>query len=188
MVVRLRVLLAAAGLMAIAGCDQPVEAPVEAPVDTASTAPVDVTPDEASGASGADAITPNNPFFGAWSMTSAKVAPWWDGKGEEPAADPAFANKIVLGANKTSGPDILDCDKPKYMVNIVSPRSLFEGNLPDPGKNATELGFKSSDITTMNFTCSENARDVSLDFPMIDDDTIMLGLDNVLYTFKRTRA
>lgn len=185
MVVRLRgylgVLLAAAGLMAVTGCDQPVETPV----DAAPTAPVDVAPDAASGA---DAITPGNPFFGAWSMTSATVAPWWDGRGEEPAADPAFSNKIVLGANKSAGPDILNCDKPKYAVDIVSPRTLFEGNLPDPGKNATELGFKSSEITMMRFTCAENARDVSLDFPMIDDGTIMLGLDNVIYTFKRTRA
>ena len=181
MVVRLRVLLAAAGLMALTGCDQPVEAPV----DAAPTAPVEVTPDAASGA---DAVTPHNPFFGAWSMISAKVAPWWDGTGEEPAADPAFGTKIILGANKTAGPDILHCDAPKYTVSIISPRTLFEGNLPDPGKNATELGFKSSEITTVNFSCSENSRDVSLDFPMIDDDTIMLGLDNVIYTFTRTRA
>lgn len=188
MALKLRVMLAAAGLMALAGCDQPVETPV----DAAPTAPVDVAQDGAASdgaaSDGADAITPGNPFFGAWSMTSAKVAPWWDGKGEEPAADPAFSAKVVLGANKTAGPDILTCDKPQYLVNIVSPRSLFEGNLPDPGKNATELGFKSSEITLLRFSCAENAKDVSLDFPMIDDDTIMLGLDNVIYTFKRTRA
>jgi len=174
--------MATAGALALSGCDQPA---VEAPVDAAPTAPVEVTED---GGSGADAITPHNPFFGAWAMTSAKVAPWWDGKGDEPAADPGFAKNVVLGANKTAGPDILHCDKPRYAVNIVSPRTLFEGNLPDPGKNATELGFKSSEISTLNYSCSENSRDVSLDFPMIDDDTIMLGLDNVIYTFKRTRS
>lgn len=178
---RSMLVLMAAGAMALAGCDQPVETPV----DMASSAPVEVTPDAVSGA---DAITPQNPFFGNWAMTSAKIAPWWDGKGEEPAADPAFSGNIVLGANKTSGPGIMMCDKPKYAVNIVSPRSLFEGNLPDPGKNATDLGFKSSEISTLNFSCSENDKDVSLDFPMIDDDTIMLGLDNVIYTLKRTRG
>lgn len=171
-----------AGALALGGCDQPA---AEAPVDTASTAPIEVTPDNPSGA---EAITPQNPFFGGWAMTSAKVAPWWGGKGEEPAADPAFSTNIILGANKTSGPALLDCDKPKFAVNIISPRGLFQGNLPDPGKNATDLGFKSSEISSLNFSCGENDKDVSLDFPMLDDDTIMLGLDNVIYTFKRTRG
>ena len=40
----------------------------------------------------------------------------------------------------------------------------------------------------MTFTCAEGTGDVSLNFPMIDDDTIMLGLDNVLYTLKRVRG
>ena len=83
---------------------------------------------------------------------------------------------------------LLNCDKPSYAVNIVSPRGLFEGNLPDPGKDATELGFASSEISTMTFTCVSGTADVSLNFAMIDDDTIMLGLDNVLYTLKRVRG
>ena len=92
--------------------------------------------------------------------------------------------KVVLGANKTSGPPILMCDNPHYTVNTVQPQTLFEGNLPDPVNDAAALGFKPDGIVTLNFTCASGAADVSLDFPMVDPSTIMLGLDNVLYTFR----
>lgn len=137
--------------------------------------------------SGADAITPQNPFFGAWSLEGAKIAPWWDHKGEEPSPDPAMT-KIVFGADASSGPPLLTCDKPKYAVNLVASRALFEGNLPDPAKDAATMGFGPEGATSMTFTCASGTTDVSLDFPMVDEDTIMLGLDNVIYTFKRTRG
>ncbi len=88
---------------------------------------------------GAEAITPQNPFFGAWALEGARIAPWWDRKGEEPAPDPALA-KITFGAEKSSGSQLLACDKPKYAVNVVSPRMLLEGNLPDPAKDAALEG------------------------------------------------
>jgi len=40
----------------------------------------------------------------------------------------------------------------------------------------------------LTFSCEDNARNVSLDFPMTDDGSILLGLDNVVYTFTRTGA
>ena len=168
--------LAAASALALSACEQHTETPV-------APAPVELA-EEASDA-GAETVAPRNPFFGEWSVSAARIAPWWDGKGEEPAADPAFASNVVLGSNLSGGPALLNCDKPTYAVNITSPRGLFEGNLPDPGKDASELGFKSSEITSLTFTCASGAADVSLNFAMIDDDTIMLGLDNVLYTLKR---
>ena len=164
---------ALAAVLMLSACglaNEPDAADVEAPVDGPAAGP--------------EAITPRNPFFGAWSMTAAKIAPWWDGKGEEPAPDPAFAAKVELGANKTSGPPILMCDNPHYTVNTVQPQTLFEGNLPDPANDAAALGFKPDGIVTLNFTCASGAGDVSLDFPMVDPSTIMLGLDNVLYTFR----
>ena len=38
----------------------------------------------------------------------------------------------------------------------------------------------------MSYSCTSGGADISLDFPMLDDDQIMLGLDNVIYTFQRT--
>lgn len=154
-----------AGLLALAACSPASEAP----------------------AAGADAVTPRNPFFGTWEVTAARIAPWWDRQGEEPAADPAFT-KFTLGAASSSGPPILTCSKPSYSTNIVPPRSLFEGNLPDPANDVRAFGITSPDITMLTFSCEDNAKNVSLDFPMTDDGSILLGLDNVVYTFTRTGA
>ena len=134
---------------------------------------------------GVDAVTPRNPFFGTWELTAARVAPWWDQQGEEPAPDPAF-KKFTLAADKSSGPPIVTCAKPTYSTNIVPLRSLFQGNLPEPTKDAATLGITDLDVTMLTFTCTDNNADVSLDFPMRDAETILLGLDNVIYTFKRT--
>lgn len=169
--------MAIVGALALAACEPHTETPI-------APAAVEVT-ENAAEVGGADVATPTNPFFGEWAVSAAKIAPWWDGKGDEPAADPAFASNVVLGSNKSGGPPLLNCDTPNYEVNMTSPRGLFEGNLPDPGKDATDLGFKSSEISALTFTCASGAADVSLNFAMIDDDTIMLGLDNVLYTLKR---
>lgn len=142
----------------------------------------DTTPAE-----GADIPTPRNPFFGTWELTAARIAPWWDQQGEEPAADPAFVT-FTLAADATTGPPIVTCSKPRFATDIVAQRSLFEGNLPDPSADAAELGFTSPDITVLSFSCQDGDADVSLDFPMRDDRTILLGLDNVIYTFTRTSS
>lgn len=133
---------------------------------------------------GVDTPTPKNPIFGTWQMASSAVAPWWDHVGAEPVADPAMA-KFVFEAGKSTGAPILTCDKPRFATNIVPQRGLFQGNLPDPSTTAPALGFTSPDVIVVSFDCQSSADDVSLDFPMLDDNTIMLGLDNVLYTFKR---
>lgn len=134
---------------------------------------------------GAEVPTPRNPFFGTWEITHARIAPWWKGPGDDPVADPAFT-RFSLQADKTSGPPLLTCDTPNFATNIVSPDGLFQGNLPNPVTDAAALGFTSTEITTMSYSCTSGGADVSLDFPMLDEDQIMLGLDNVIYTFQRT--
>lgn len=153
-----------------------------------SGAPVSVEPSAAPEAgSGADAITPRNPLFGTWELMGAKIAPWWDGKGAEPAPDQALA-KITFGPDTSSGAPIVTCAKPQYSVNIAPVRNLFEGNLPEPAMDAPALGFKDTSVTVLSFSCADDNKDVSLDFPMIDEQTIMLGLDNVIYTFRLGRS
>lgn len=135
---------------------------------------------------GASAARPGNPFFGTWKTATAQVAPWWMEAGPPPQMNPEFQNTaIVFAAGKSSGPSIVACDAPTYAVDITRPRALFEGHLQDPAKEAAALGFTSQDITRLNLSCTDDNRDVSLDFPMVDDDTILLGLDNLIYTLKR---
>ncbi len=136
-------------------------------------------------ATGANAVTPRNPFFGTWEIKAARIAPWWDGQGEEPAADPAYT-KLSLDAAATSGPPVLTCDKPSYMTDIKPLRGLFEGLLPEPDKDAAALGLTETSPTVLTFSCAAGAVDVEAQFVMVDLDTILLGIDNVIYTYTRT--
>lgn len=133
---------------------------------------------------GVDTPTPNNPFFGAWRLTSSQIAPWWDNAGDTPKADPAMAT-FMLEAAKSTGPALLTCDRPSYATNIAPLRGLFEGNLPDPAKDAAALGFTNPDVIVLSYSCTSGGADVGVEFPMLDDNTIMAGIDNMIYTFKR---
>jgi hypothetical protein len=135
---------------------------------------------------GASAARPGNPFFGTWKTATAQVAPWWTDPGPPPQMNPEFQNTpIVFAAGKSSGPSIVTCRAPIYTIDFMRPRALFEGHLQDPAKEAAALGFTSDDIIKMNLSCTDDNKDVSLDFPMADEDTILLGLDNMIYTLKR---
>jgi hypothetical protein len=134
---------------------------------------------------GADAVTPRNPFFGTWEIKGARIAPWWNGQGEEPAADPAYT-KLSLEAAATSGAPVLTCDKPSYMTDIKPLRGLFEGLLPEPEKDAAALGLTETNPTVLTFSCASGTADVEAQFVMADPDTILLGIDNVIYTYTRT--
>jgi hypothetical protein len=136
-------------------------------------------------ATGAEAVTPRNPFFGTWEIKAARIAPWWDGQGEEPIADPAFT-KLSLEAAATSGAPVLTCDKPSYMTDIKPLRGLFEGLLPEPDKDAAALGLTETSPTVLTFSCASATADVEAQFVMVDLDTILLGIDNVIYTYTRT--
>lgn len=136
-------------------------------------------------ATGADAVAPRNPFFGTWEIKAARIAPWWDGQGEEPAADPAYTN-LSLEAASTSGAPVLTCDKPSYMTDIVPLRGLFQGLLPEPDKDAAALGLTETSPTVLTFSCVSGTADVEAQFVMADADTILLGIDNVIYTYTRT--
>lgn len=134
---------------------------------------------------GADVATPRNPFFGTWEITRGRIAPWLKEGEPQPEADPAFT-RITLHADKSSGPPLLTCDDPQYATNMTTAAGLFEGNLPNPAADAAALGFVSPDITVLSFSCKSGTADVAADFAMLDDGQIMLGLDNVIYTFSRT--
>ncbi len=150
----------------------------------AALALIACTPAAVEEPAGPDAATPRNPFFGTWEVTHARIAPWWNGEGEEPAADPDFT-RFSLQAAASSGPPLLTCDSPHYSTDLVTPSGLFEGNLPSPATDAAALGFKSPDITLLSFSCKSGTADVAADFAMLDDGQIVLGLSNVIYTFQR---
>lgn len=131
--------------------------------------------------------TAANPFLGTWTVTDGKTAPWYDGvNGAKPVLDPTFKGKtIVFAENSASGSPVVACDKVLYTVTEVTPDLLFEGALKNPAADAAALGFKGDKIKTMNEACDVETGDMELDFPMVDDDTLLLGMNNMVYTLKR---
>jgi hypothetical protein len=162
-------IMLAAALVLAACSPSPGESPTEPAAQSSAETP----------------IVPKNPLFGRWQLTRAQVAPWWNGEGEKPVADPALTT-MEFQPGKSSGPPIATCDKAEYAVSLITPAGLFEGNLPDPFTQARMLGFLEKDVTLVRFSCASGGADVSLDFPMLDDNTVMLGLDNMIYTLTRT--
>jgi hypothetical protein len=136
--------------------------------------------------SGASTAHPGNPFFGTWKTAGAQVAPWWTEPGAPPEMNSEFQNTpIVFAAGKSTGPTIVTCKAPTYADSLVRPRTLFEGHLRDIEADIKALGFTGEEITQLNLSRTDDNKDVSLDFPMVDDKTILLGLDNMIYTLKR---
>jgi hypothetical protein len=137
-------------------------------------------------ATGAADAKGSNPFLGAWTVTDGKVAPWYDGSGAKPETDPTLQGRTITFAPKSaSGSPVVDCREVNYKVSVIGPDMLFEGGLKDPKKDAAALGFTSGKITTMNESCDSSSGDMELDFPMVDRNTILLGLNNMIYTLKR---
>jgi hypothetical protein len=127
-----------------------------------------------------------SPMTGTWNIVEAKVGPWYDGGGAKPDIDPKLAHaKLVFTEKSVQGPSPLNCAKVKFTVSTVGPEDLFQGVLKNPKKDSTDLGFKSQKITSVNEGCLRTDADLEIDFAMVDHDTAMFGLNNVVYKMKR---
>lgn len=126
------------------------------------------------------------PFMGVWRTVSSIPAPWAVAADPKPEANPEFeTTEVTLTPTTSSGPGIVNCEQTKYEVVQLGPEGLFEGNLPEPAKMAAGLGFTGDKIATLREGCVSSTGDLELQFSMADPDTIMLGLDNIIYTMKR---
>ena len=74
------------------------------------------------------------------------------------------------------------------VVQEVGPDYLFEGGLTDPVKQAAALGFTSQKIVSLSMGCVSNDADIEMDFDLIDHDTAVFALNNVIYKMVRAPA
>lgn len=140
------------------------------------------------------ALAGTNDFEGRWQFTSSQPAPWADPKLPPMASDDAlFENHpIVIGADSIDGPDMLNCGKTALSVDGLPYAGLFECGLavepgnpaaaPDEAKAkrlAIDLGFTREPVPTLSQGCSE------ILLHLRDPNTIMIGLDNRIYSFQR---
>jgi hypothetical protein len=128
-------------------------------------------------------------FAGRWTVTKAEDAPWVGPHSDlKPDYDAALSNAVfTFGPKRVDGPGWFACPKPHYAITELEPESLFEGGLSDPDhgmttpkQTAEKLGFVGEKFPTLETGCAE------LSFHLAAPDTILFGLNNVIYTLKRT--
>ena len=127
-------------------------------------------------------------FAGKWLVTNAVVAPWAQPNvSYKPAADPKFAHAtFVFAKDKLTAPAPFNC-KAHYKVMTVEYDYLFQGGLTDPEKQAKALGFANPKILNLEFACERADADIEMDFHMADPDTVIFGLNDIVYTMKRQK-
>lgn len=127
-------------------------------------------------------------FAGTWTVVEAQVAPWVDPAATpQPEADAAMRQgTIVISPGGIDGPPPLDCAPASYEVKKVGPEFLFQGGLPDPGPQAAALGFTGAEITALSMGCARGDADIGMDVALIDGDTAVFALDNIIYKMKKS--
>ena len=129
-------------------------------------------------------------FAGTWVVSDAQPAPWVDGSAQNQADfDEVIKHgKFTFRKDSVAGPPPFDCKKVQYTLSEVGPDYLFQGGLTDPVKQAAALGFTSQKIVSLNVGCVSNEADIEMDFALIDHDTAVFGLNNVIYRMRRAPA
>ena len=125
-------------------------------------------------------------FAGTWNVVEAKVATWRMDD-PKPAVDPKFAHAtFIFKKDRLVGPPPFNC-KAHYKIETVGPDYLFQGAFEndDPVGHAKALGFTGDKITNLEFACLRQDADIEMDFHLVDRDTAVFGLNNIIYRMKR---
>jgi hypothetical protein len=122
-------------------------------------------------------------FGGPWLIIKAEPAPW----AEKGAASDAETKRLLhqpvsILPDRIDGPKPLLCRKLKYKVTDYTPDMLFQGGLTAPDKQAAALGFKGGSIKTLETGC-----EAEIDFHMVDEMTVLFGLNDRVYTMTRRK-
>ncbi len=123
---------------------------------------------------------------GTWRFTHALPAPW-----DAPVSGDANlqGQHLRLADGVMQGPAPLDCGTPARLAPTSLPaEGLFQGNLPAPAQETAQaLGLKVFPVRGLSVTCDKGL----FEFHQADEDTLLLGLDNRVWTLSRasgTRA
>lgn len=121
----------------------------------------------------ADALT------GSWRFTHAAAAPW----GAPLAGGATLAGQtLILAPKRMQGPAPLDCGPARLEASAYPAEGLFQGNLPAPAKKqAQALGLGRFPVSGLRVTCGAGI----FEFHRADADTLLLGLDNRVWTLSR---
>lgn len=129
-------------------------------------------------------------FDGRWVIAGAVAAPWAQDASDasdELEAKRLIGKRVEISAGALRAPAPLGCAKPTYVFHDRTADMLFEGGLnadgegksTDPVVVARALGIESKTLRVMTASCSE------VEFVLLDQDTVLFGLNNRVFTMKR---
>lgn len=118
---------------------------------------------------------------GTWRVFRMQPAPWVDDAAQLAPSAIALGARLEFAQDALRGPAALACAQPRYHDLPVPAPGLFQGGLPDPERQARDLGFAPDTIPSLRIDC-DNA---SFDVHFADADTLLLALDNRIYSASR---
>jgi hypothetical protein len=122
---------------------------------------------------------PTATLTGTWRFTQATTAPW---SAPQPDGIELIGKTLNLTANGMQGPDPLNCRRAQLEASRAPAEGLFQGNLPAPAdKAARGLGLGVLPVAGLRVTCGQGL----FDFHQADAETLLLGLDNQIWTLSR---
>jgi hypothetical protein len=134
------------------------------------------------------AATSVSSFVGTWKHKGNIVAPWLNGLDFLPDPEPEIIEKpLVISETGSTGPSMLSCETATYTVTTSGLNELFEGNVTDPGIASSVLGIDKDKIPTLKESCKSATGDMELNYHLIGEDKMLLGLNNIVYQFERAR-
>ncbi len=121
---------------------------------------------------------------GTWRFTHAQAAPW---DPENPLGPDLRGAVINISAETFQGPTHLRCEPfevPAEFARLNLPaEGLFEGGLPAPAQTSAQiLGLAHFPVATTRVACTN----ASFDLHQVDAYTLLIGLDNRVWTLSRT--
>ena len=128
------------------------------------------------------ATSPMSDIAGDWRIEHGVVAPWAHAGSSAPNTHALVGRTVRFDRDRVTGPGALTCTRATYDHISQPAAGLFQGNLPKPANTSAEpLGMIHFPIPGTRLNCDSG----SYDFHRVDRNSMLLGLDNVVWTLTR---
>ena len=123
-------------------------------------------------------------IFGRWKVVASTVAPWVSADEAKAVDQTELKGKTIVFANKRiKSNSVLGCDHVNYEPIDYEADALFQGGLPAPAEPAArKLGFLQFPVPSVSVNCDTGI----FEYHFLDDDTILVALNDVIWTLKRS--
>lgn len=130
----------------------------------------------------ADSGSAQNSPFGTWRIERGVVAPWVGAATTAPDTRAWLGRTVRIEANRVVGPGVLACGRARFEQAPVPAKGMFQGNLPAPAAASAEaLGVARFPVPGVHLNCDTGL----FDFHRVDNSTMLIAVDNVIWTMSR---